>query len=115
VASSHPFYALTEFELPALLASVPKWRPNAARNAIERGFEFADFLTAIDFINMVALIAHRSDHHPEWSNIYNRAHILLTTHDVGGLSLRDIAMATEIDSTFETFAEFSDDPDKCLE
>jgi 4a-hydroxytetrahydrobiopterin dehydratase len=95
--------ALIEKELPSLMADVPKWHLNAARDAIEREFEFADFLTAIDFMNIVALIANRSGHHPEWSNVYNRVHILLTTHDAGGLSLRDIEMANKVDAAHLAF------------
>ena len=89
--------ALSKTELPSLLATLPKWSHNTARRAIEREFEFADFLTAIEFMNIVALIANRSDHHPEWSNVFSSVHMLLTTHDADGLSLRDIEMARAID------------------
>jgi 4a-hydroxytetrahydrobiopterin dehydratase len=95
--------ALCEAELSSLLEALPHWSHNTARGAIERAFEFADFLTAIEFMHIVALIADRSDHHPEWSNVYNRVHILLTTHDAGGLSLRDIEMATKVDAAHLAF------------
>jgi 4a-hydroxytetrahydrobiopterin dehydratase len=98
--------ALNETELPSLLATLPEWHHNTARGAIERELVFADFLTAVEFMNLVALIANRSDHHPEWSNIYNRVHIPLTTHDAGGLSLRDIEMARAIDEASVIFSEF---------
>ena len=62
-----------------------------------RDFIFADFSEAFAFMTRVALYAEKADHHPEWSNVYNRVHVELTTHDAGGLSLRDVAMARAVD------------------
>ena len=59
---------------------------------------FADFVQAFGFMARVALLAERADHHPEWSNVYNRVDIFLTTHDAGGLSARDVSLAREIDA-----------------
>jgi len=67
------------------------------RDAVRRSFSFKDFVEAFGFMSKVALLAERADHHPEWTNVYNRVEILLTTHDAGGLSRRDIALAEAID------------------
>ena len=63
-----------------------------------RGFRFKDFSAAWAFMSRVALLAEKHDHHPEWSNTYNKVEITLTTHDAGGLSERDIGMAQAIDA-----------------
>jgi 4a-hydroxytetrahydrobiopterin dehydratase len=81
----------------AALAALPGWRPSDGRDAIARSFRFADFGAAWGFMARVALVAERMDHHPEWFNVYSRVDITLSTHDAGGLSERDIRMATEID------------------
>jgi 4a-hydroxytetrahydrobiopterin dehydratase len=82
----------------AALAKLPEWRPDKDRDAITRSFKFADFSEAFGFMSRVALAAEKMDHHPEWSNVYNRVEILLSTHDAGGLTERDIALATIIDA-----------------
>ncbi len=64
---------------------------------MRRRFTFADFGQAFGFMAQVALLAEKADHHPEWSNVWNRVDILLTTHDAGGLSARDVALARQID------------------
>lgn len=64
---------------------------------IFRHFVFADFVEAFGFMSRVALLAQSMNHHPEWSNVYNRVDIYLTTHDVGGLSERDFQLASSID------------------
>lgn len=80
------------------LAGLPGWTPVSDPDGIRRHFTFADFNEAFGFMTRVALLADKADHHPEWSNVYNRVDIILTTHDAGGLSRRDIDMATAIDS-----------------
>ena len=65
---------------------------------MERTFEFASFVEAFGFMTRVAILAEKADHHPEWFNVYNKVEITLTTHDAGGLSKRDIALAKEIDA-----------------
>ncbi len=92
-----PIPRLTDQERDAALAALPGWTLRADGLAIERGFRFGDFSEAFAFMTRVALLAERADHHPEWSNVYNRVHIALTTHDAGGLSQRDVAMARAID------------------
>lgn len=79
------------------LAGILAWREAAGRDAIRRDFAFRDFSEAFGFMARVALAAERMDHHPEWSNIYNKVEIVLATHDCGGVSERDIALARAID------------------
>jgi 4a-hydroxytetrahydrobiopterin dehydratase len=88
---------LTDAERDAALAALPDWTLRADGLAIKRAMRFADFSEAFAFMTRVALLAEQADHHPEWSNVYNRVHITLTTHDAGGLSARDVAMAKAID------------------
>ncbi len=79
------------------LMEIPGWREVAGRDAIRRNFKFRDFSEAFGFMARVALAAERMDHHPEWSNVYNTVDITLATHDRGGVSERDIALARAID------------------
>ena len=81
----------------ALPRDLPSWSMVAGRDAIARRVTFADFSAAWGFMARVALLAEQHDHHPEWSNVWNRVDILLTTHDAGGLSDRDVALARAID------------------
>ena len=87
---------LSHAEVQALLAECPEWRLRGDGLAIERALTFADFNAAFGFMTRVALYADKADHHPEWSNVYNRVHITLTTHDAGGLSARDASMVRAI-------------------
>lgn len=89
---------LTPAERDEALAALPDWSHDHERDALCRRFTFSDFATAWGFMTHVALLAEKADHHPEWSNVYNRVDILLTTHDAGGLSTRDVALARAIDS-----------------
>lgn len=88
---------LSEEERAAALDGLDDWDFDEARDAICRSFTFADFSAAFAFMTRVALLAEKADHHPEWSNVWNRVDILLTTHDAGGLSHRDVALAEAID------------------
>jgi len=92
-----PVPQLTEAERAEALAALPEWSLRADGLAIDRTFKFRDFSEAFAFMARVALIAEKQDHHPEWSNVYNRVEITLTTHDAGGLSARDVKMARAID------------------
>lgn len=87
---------LTKTERAALAETVPGWELHPTRDAIVRSFTFADFSQAWGFMSRVALLAEAAGHHPEWSNVWNRVEILLTTHDAGGLSAKDIALASAI-------------------
>jgi 4a-hydroxytetrahydrobiopterin dehydratase len=81
-----------------LAAALPGWALVEGRDAISRSFRFGDFSEAWGFMARVALLAEAQDHHPEWSNVWNRVEILLTTHDAGGLSDRDLRLAKAIDA-----------------
>ncbi|WP_022683114.1 4a-hydroxytetrahydrobiopterin dehydratase [Sphingobium bisphenolivorans] len=80
------------------LQQLPEWTPVQEPDGIRRLFTFPDFNGAFGFMSRVALLAEKADHHPEWSNVYNRVTITLTTHDAGGLSRRDIELARAIDA-----------------
>lgn len=75
------------------LAGLAGWREVEGRNAITRQFKFADFNAAFGWMTRVALLAEKMDHHPEWFNVYNRVDVTLASHDVDGVSTRDIKMA----------------------
>jgi 4a-hydroxytetrahydrobiopterin dehydratase len=79
------------------LARLPEWREVPGRDAIARAFVFADFNQAFGFMTRVALAAEKMDHHPEWSNVYKTVQVTLSTHDAGGLTEKDIALATLMD------------------
>ena len=89
---------LDEAGRAGLPARLPEWRLLPDRDAIRREFRFRDFSEAWGFMARVALLAEAQDHHPEWSNVWNRVEITLTTHDAGGLSARDVALAKAIDA-----------------
>jgi 4a-hydroxytetrahydrobiopterin dehydratase len=89
---------LNEEERDAALAQLPEWELVAGPEGIRRKLKFADFVEAFGFMTRVAILAEKADHHPEWSNVYNRVDIVLTTHDCDGLSARDVALAKAIDA-----------------
>jgi 4a-hydroxytetrahydrobiopterin dehydratase len=90
--------ALSEAEIEEGMAECPGWERRD--NRIVRQFLFANFVEAFGFMSSVALLAERANHHPEWSNVYNRVDIELTTHAAGGLTGRDFSLAAEIDARF---------------
>ncbi len=67
------------------------------RDAIEKSFQFENFVQAWGFMSQVALHAEKMDHHPEWFNVYNRVDVVLTTHDCGALSHKDATLAGLMD------------------
>ena len=87
----------TDAEIATSLAALPGWTRVADRSAITRTFKWADFNEAWGFMTRVALIAEKMDHHPEWSNVWNKVEITLSTHDAGGLSELDFKLAAAID------------------
>ena len=86
---------LSAGEVDAAMADVPGWTLKG--DGIERSYKFKDFTQAFGFMARVALLAEKADHHPEWSNVYNKVEIRLTTHDAGGLSAKDFDLARAID------------------
>lgn len=88
---------LTQLQREELLPALTGWTLDHDRDGLRKSFVFADFSEAFGFMARVALLAEKADHHPEWSNVWNRVDILLTTHDAHGLSIRDIALAEEIE------------------
>jgi len=87
---------LSPGERAAALNELSGWQLVEGRDAIQRSFKFKNFNEAWGFMNRVALMAEKADHHPEWFNVYNRVDILLTTHDCSGLSQRDVKLAKQI-------------------
>lgn len=86
------------------LLGLPQWTLNAKVGAITREFVLADFMHAFAFMTQIAIAAEKRNHHPEWSNVYNKVLITWTTHDVDGLSSNDIAMARLCDQAFASYA-----------
>lgn len=87
---------IPEPRLAEALTELDGWQRLSGRDAIGKSFKFKNFRQAFAFMTEVALLAEKADHHPEWSNVYNRVDIVLTTHDAGGVSQRDINLATNI-------------------
>jgi 4a-hydroxytetrahydrobiopterin dehydratase len=86
---------LTPDQIQALPLQLPAWR--LVNGKLHRELRFADFVEAFGFMSRVALVAEAMGHHPEWSNVWNRVVIELTTHDTGGLSTLDVELARRID------------------
>ena len=80
------------------LAALPAWSEVEDRDAITREYKFADFNEAFGWMARVALAAEKMDHHPEWFNVWNRVEVTLSTHDAGGLTERDTALARIMDT-----------------
>lgn len=87
----------TSIGAAAAIAQVPEWQAVPGRDAIHKRFMFADFKHAFAFMTQVALKAEQMDHHPEWANVYNRVDVTLTTHDAGGVTALDVALAKYCD------------------
>ena len=88
---------LSDVERAEALAALPGWSHDAERAAIRKSFKFRDFGEAFGFMTRVALEAEKADHHPDWSNAWNRVDISLTTHSAGGLTHRDVDLAKKIE------------------
>ena len=89
---------LSAEEHEAALRELPDWALDPEREAIGRSFKLADFAEAFAFMTRVALASEKADHHPDWSNSWNRVEIALTTHSARGLTRRDLALAGTIDA-----------------
>ncbi len=89
---------LGDAEREDALKTLPGWTWDEEAKPIRRGFRFRDFSEAFGFMTRVALAAEKADHHPDWSNSWNRVDVALTTHSAGGVTAKDIALAREIDA-----------------
>jgi 4a-hydroxytetrahydrobiopterin dehydratase len=86
--------------LEQALLGMPNWQIESGGQAILRTFQFSGFDEAFAFMTRIALHAEKHDHHPEWSNVYNRVSMRLTTHDAGGVTTKDLALARVADAAF---------------
>ena len=80
------------------LGNLPGWSLSKDRKAIRKSFRFQDFSAAWSFMTRAALLAEKMNHHPDWSNAYNRVDVMLTTHGAGGVTDRDVRMARAMES-----------------
>ena len=80
-----------------MAARLPGWRPADGRDAIQKTFKFKDFSEAFGFMARAALVAEKMDHHPEWTNVWNRVDVTLSTHSAGGLTELDLKLAEAMD------------------
>ncbi len=81
----------------AALAALPGWQAVDGHDAIHKRFVFRDFSEAFGWMTRVALVAEKMDHHPEWFNVYKTVDVTLATHDAGGVTALDVALATAMD------------------
>lgn len=88
---------LDDQALAQALTGLPAWQLDPAAGTIRRSFAFADFIEAFGFMARVALRAQAADHHPDWSNSYNKVEIALSTHSAGGITQNDVELAKAID------------------
>ena len=95
---------LSADERRTALAKLKGWAEVSGRDAIARTFTFRDFNEAFGFMTCVALVAEKSDHHPEWRNVYKTVEVVLSTHDAGGVTARDIALAEAMDRIMDRIA-----------
>jgi 4a-hydroxytetrahydrobiopterin dehydratase len=90
----------TEVEVKKYLTeNLKKW--SFENGLIRRDFEFKDFTEAFSFVTAVALLSERADHHPDWSNVYNKVSIALSTHTAGGVTQKDFDLALKIDQAYD--------------
>lgn len=85
-------------ERSTALSELNGWSEVADRDAIQKEFKFKNFVEAWGWMSQMAIVAEKMNHHPEWSNVYNRVEVVLTTHDADGLSALDIALAKKMDA-----------------
>ncbi|CAM9504338.1 unnamed protein product, partial [Ectocarpus fasciculatus] len=93
-------------ERDTAIAALSGWaQAGEGRDAISKSFSFSDFNEAFAFMTRAALVAEKMDHHPEWFNVYNRVDVTLSTHDLGGLSRKDIRLAQRLDEFAKAVTE----------
>ena len=93
---------LSAEERKAALARLDGWSESEGRDAITKRFRFADFSESFGFMARVALVSEKSDHHPEWFNVYNKVDVTLSTHEAGGVTRKDIALAEAMEAIAAT-------------
>ena len=91
---------LSETEVAAEMKNLPHWSLDSSVGAISREYVFKDFIQAFGFMTQIAIASEKGNHHPEWSNVYQRVRITWTTHDANGLTMNDIGMAQFCDTAF---------------
>lgn len=96
MADARTIAPLTAEQRAGALAALPGWTYDPSRRAFHRALRLADFAEAMGLMMRIAVVAEKADHHPEWTNVYNRLDIWLTTHDAGDVSQRDIVLAHAI-------------------
>ena len=92
-------YLLRDGELKELAVKIPGWEIKSEE--IQREFNFANFIEAFSFMTKVALICEKYNHHPYWENVYSKLTIILSTHDLGGITNLDQTLAAEINKIFD--------------
>jgi len=92
---------LTKTEVTQKLKRLSGWKMVKGRNAITKTFKFKDFMQAFGWMTAMAIYAEKKDHHPEWFNVYSTVEVVLSTHDIGGVSNLDIELAKKMNSTFK--------------
>jgi 4a-hydroxytetrahydrobiopterin dehydratase len=97
-----PVQLLDDHAIESALTKLPGW--TSRNNALHREYSFPDFESAFGFMTTAALHIVKMDHHPEWTNVYNRVKVSLSTHDSGGVTARDVKLATLLESTAKRFA-----------
>jgi len=88
-------------QIAALGSKLPGWTIDESQGTLTRSFTFKNFSKAFGFMSRVALLAEKADHHPDWSNAYNKVEIVLSTHDAGGLTQKDVDLAQKISALLE--------------
>jgi 4a-hydroxytetrahydrobiopterin dehydratase len=97
IAEERMAQKLDEAARKGLAARLPGWTMATGRDAIQRTFKFEDFSEAFGFMARAALVAEKMDHHPEWTNVWNRVDVTLSTHSAGGLTELDVKLAEAMD------------------
>ena len=98
---------LTKTEVTQKLKRLSGWKMVKGRNAITKTFKFKDFMQAFGWMTAMAIYAEKKDHHPEWFNVYSTVEVVLSTHDIGGVSNLDIELAKKMNSTSKSGNQIS--------
>ncbi|MCH9853354.1 MAG: 4a-hydroxytetrahydrobiopterin dehydratase [Alphaproteobacteria bacterium] len=96
---------LTQQQIADVLAQSPSWQYDEARKAFCFSYKFDSFSAAFAMMTRIAMLAEQYQHHPDWFNSYQKLDIAFTSHDVGGVTARDVAMVQKIDALFTEFTD----------